>query len=56
MLPPPGPAVVVPATPAIITYDTNLPGFVEDPPADPPFTIVDQGGVVTFSPAPSIVP
>lgn len=37
-------APVALASGGTIVYDTDLPGFVEDPPADPPSTIVDQGG------------
>lgn len=42
-IPGPGPAITVPPG-ATITYDTNLPGFVEDPPADPPALVLGQGG------------
>lgn len=42
-IPAPGPAVTLPAG-STITYDTDLPGFVEDPPADPPALALAQGG------------
>src|SRR5688500_7684908 len=42
-IPAPGPAVVLPAG-AVITYGTDIPGFVEDPPADPPALVLGQGG------------
>lgn len=41
-IPGPGPAVALPA--GVITYNTDLPGFVEDPPVDPPALALAQGG------------
>ena len=41
-LPAAGPAVVLAGN--SVTYDTDVPGFVEEPPADPPSITIDQGG------------